>query len=246
MKLCLCCIVIVLVGASLTNVWAQSRPFTVADDITMERFTEPSGAEGSPNASFSPDGKHFVTVTSKGVLQSDEIESTLTVFSSGEVRAFLSGRGGGIPPLRRVLFSLRATLSREQDPTYASTITDTQWSRDSNYLYFIGESSHDRRLYRWRVEENGAPVTLTGPGTSVARFAVRKNEVVYSAWNSNESVAAADGTSTINADARSVTGESIRHILFPDMDPRPTRRNLWVFRDQGSSHLTKPIWSAEY
>jgi dipeptidyl aminopeptidase/acylaminoacyl peptidase len=240
MKLCLCCIVIVLMGASLTNVWAQSRPFTVADDITMERFTEPSGAEGSPNASFSPDGRLFVIVTSKGVLQTDEIESTLTVFSSGEVRAFLSGGGGGIPPLRRVRFSLSATLSREQDPTYASTITDTQWSTDSKYLYFIGESSHDRRLYRWKVK-NGVPVTLTGPGISVARFAVRKNEIVYSAWNSNQSVAAVDDTSAINADARSVTGESIRHILFPDMDPRPTRRNLWVFRDQGSSHLTKPI-----
>jgi dipeptidyl aminopeptidase/acylaminoacyl peptidase len=240
MKLFLCCIAIVLVGANLPNLWAQSRPFTVADDITMERFTEPSAAEGSPNASFSPDGKHFAIVTSKGILQSDEIESTLTVFNSGEVRAFLSGGSERIPPLRRVHFSLSATLSREQDPTYASTIMDLRWSADSKYLYFIGESSGDRRLYRWKVAA-GMPVTLTDPGMSVVRFTVGTNEFVYSAWSSKRSAVAVGDTGAINADARSVTGGSIRHILFPEMDPRPTRRRLWVFRDQGISHLTKPI-----
>src|SRR5258708_5533568 len=60
------------------------RYFTVRDSIEMARF-ERTGGEPK----FSPDRKYFTMVTSRGILRSNEIESTLWVVQSEVVKKLL-------------------------------------------------------------------------------------------------------------------------------------------------------------
>ena len=71
---------------------AQERFFTVRDSIEMSTFIDPETRFGDGRdapVKFSPDGKHFAVVTTKGNIQSDEIEGTLWVFDSEAVRRVL-------------------------------------------------------------------------------------------------------------------------------------------------------------
>src|SRR5207249_1979236 len=65
---------------SLTQ--TSTRGLSVKDSIEMARF------ERGGEPIFSPNRKYFAVVTSRGVIRSDEIESTLRVFKSEEVKTF--------------------------------------------------------------------------------------------------------------------------------------------------------------
>jgi len=72
-----------LAGSVLSTVFprnslAQSHYFTVRDSIEMSRFLD----RQDPKVEFSPDGNYFATVTSRGIIHSNSIESTLWVFST--------------------------------------------------------------------------------------------------------------------------------------------------------------------
>src|SRR3977135_4239804 len=68
---------------------AQERYFTVRDSIEMATFIDPETRFGwglDAQVKLSPDQKRFAVVTTRGTLQSDEIEASLWVFNSEEVR----------------------------------------------------------------------------------------------------------------------------------------------------------------
>ncbi len=91
MKLRLCLAALWLAATQSIPAYSQDHPFSVADDIEMVRFNDQFTDPGFPGSkvSASPDGMHFAVVTSKGILKSDKIESTLYVFDKGMIADFL-------------------------------------------------------------------------------------------------------------------------------------------------------------
>jgi dipeptidyl aminopeptidase/acylaminoacyl peptidase len=240
----LCYFYLALTYLNFSNGNAQSHAFTVKDDIAMVRFNDPSGSYPGAAAKFSHDGRYFAVVTSRGVIESDQIESVLSVFSAGETEAFVtdSGKSSTAPPAQ-IVIKMAAVLSTEQSSAYGAIITDLRWSSDSNELYFLAETQHfGRRLYRVDVDRDET-VPITPEGYNVVRFDVYRDLVVYSAWQSDRAKQTAEqnGNGNINSDARDITGEPLRNVLFPEFQPAPTDRELWLVRDSRGHTVVKPL-----
>jgi hypothetical protein len=214
MKVSKFCCGVIIAGIAVIKCAAQSHPFTVKDDIEMTRFSDPRpipGVAASYVAQRSPDGRHFAVVTTKGILQFDRLESRIMIFDAADATAALSST----MPRRinpRVIATLASFPHHHEVSAYASVITDVRWTPDSRGVYYIGECLDGTyRLYLAKI--NGStPVVLTPARQSVTQYVVAGNMIVYraEAWASQPQTP----KRSINADARSVTGESLGDILF--------------------------------
>lgn len=80
----------------------RHRYFTVRDSIEMSRF------ERGGKPIFSPDKKYFAVVTSRDIIDSDEVESTLRVFKLKEVEEFLRNGNSAEQVASKVIARLTA------------------------------------------------------------------------------------------------------------------------------------------
>ena len=182
MKLCAC---LVAVGVSVSlqaQAISSDHAFSVKDDIAMVRFSDPSSepdVPGSDVARRSPDGKYLAIVTTKGLLESDQIESDVTVFRIKEVFDFLQGEEQ--LPIPRVIATIVSFPHREQTMAYAPVIKDLRWSPDMTSVYFRGESLQGAyRLYVARLDGSGFHA-VTPADQSVDRYDVVTNTIAYKA-----------------------------------------------------------------
>src|SRR5260370_1041149 len=148
----------------------------------MVRFSEPSSdpdVPGSEIARTSPNGDYVAIVTTKGLLESDQIESDLSVFRLKDTFALLEG--AGLPLLPRVIASIVSYPHREQTAAYAPVIKDLRWSTDGRGIYFRGENGAGAyQLYLAKLDGSGCHA-LTPPNQSVDRFDVVNSTIVYKA-----------------------------------------------------------------
>ncbi|WP_035352140.1 hypothetical protein [Edaphobacter aggregans] len=193
----------------------QSHSFSVKDDIAMARFSEPSSdpdVAGSEMAKPSPDGDYVAIVTTKGLLESDQIESDLSIFRLKEVSAFLEGAGQ--QPQPRVIASIVSYPHREQTNAYAPVIKDLRWSSDRRGIYFRGENRAGAyQLYLAKLDGSGFQ-SLTPANQSVDRFDVANTTIVYKASMLGDKHG--PPSNTINVDALVATGSRIQDVIFPD------------------------------
>ncbi len=240
----ICCILILAAIAPRPCV-GQRHPFTVKDDIEMARFSNPRSLPGFMDtevAQRSPDGKYFVVVTTKGNLTSDLLESRIVIFAASDIWALLnSAKPHSISP--RVLATLASFPHHHEVSSYSSVITDVRWSPDSRGVYYIGEATNGTyRLYL--VGINGsAPVPLTPAGRSVRQYVVSGAMIIYREESNDIGLRSADGL--INPDARAVTGESLRDILFSNEKEEdanePKMSTLYVMRKRGTEYITRIV-----
>jgi dipeptidyl aminopeptidase/acylaminoacyl peptidase len=204
----------------------QDLYFTVRDSIEMARFQRRGG-----EPSFSPDKKYFAVVTSRGIPQSDEIESTLWIFRSDEVRKFLA-TGDALQTLAPRMVARMAAIPRgDEENSYQPVIWNDslRWSRNSTTILFLAQNSKGKRqLYRATLG-TGHVRALTPEKNDVGEFDFVGNTTVYSAANRNES---RNEGSPINADASDITGIPLESILFPKAESHGTTYGgLWVIRN---------------
>jgi len=197
----------------------------------MVRFSDPLPPQDATVAKVSPDGRYFAVVTSRGIIESDEIESTISLYKSAECKAFLRDPDAGNAPRPRTLIKMASVLTTEQSSGYGAVITNLRWNSSSDGLYFLAEGVRgERRLYRISIASKQLrPISLKD--YHVERFDFTKNVVVYSAWRSGSSQGPLDENEIIKTDARAVTGQPIENILFPPDQLSPTTRELWVVRN---------------
>lgn len=205
-----------LCAAALTSAcaYSQDHAFSVKDDIAMVRFSDPRPTTNLPGSEFaqeSPDGRFVAVVTSKGRLASDQIESTLSIFETEKIAAFLKGDLTQAPSPRTIA-RVVSFPHRDLPTEYAAVIQDLCWSLDGTALYFKGENTTGAyQIFEAKLDGSGFHA-LTPPEQSVSRFGVTRNVVVYSA-----SKVDADRTiydDVINADAQRWTGHSLERVLF--------------------------------
>jgi hypothetical protein len=210
----------------------QNGSFSVKDDIAMVRFSDPSAEkQTSPDndANVSPDGRYVAIVTTKGLLESDQIQSTISVFEIESVRAFLD-RSSQPPPLPRIIASIATVPRFEQTVPYAPVIKDVRWSQDGQHLYFRAEA----RNGAWQLCEANADGrrvrSMTSASYNVDRFDISNNTLVYAASVYGDE--SSPRGSIINRDALDVTGHPLIDILFPGQMPTyvPETFSLYVLR----------------
>jgi len=211
---------------------ASRRYFTVRDSIEMTRF-ERSGGEPK----FSPDKKYFAVVTSRGLLESNEIESTLWVFLSEQASEVLRGDRLTKQCVPKVLARLAAVPQRRYSNSYEPLITGLRWLPDSKTILFLGEDSVGKRqLFRSDVDSGGVH-TLTPGGYDVGRFEFAGSNIAYLAAPVGESRTAGEA---INSDVRDVTGVPLTSILFPEMANGREPSELWVVHEGKNRRMKNP------
>jgi dipeptidyl aminopeptidase/acylaminoacyl peptidase len=121
------------VGMASANDSAK-RPVTVIDTIRMrtlaENFYAGSDQGNSRFASFSPDGKHFVVVTARGIPETNENEYSLLLYATKQ--AFQH-------PMPKLLISMRSRSNRD-------AIKNVRWIGNVR-LYFVGEQRDTAQVY---------------------------------------------------------------------------------------------------
>lgn len=209
----------------------QEPAFSVQDDIEMTRFSDPlprSGIAGSDAVSSSPDGRHFVIVTTKGILEADRQRSEISIFDTDSVARFLKANQAGRSPMRHVVASIVSFAHHEEPYAYAPVITDLRWSSDSSQVYFKAEElDGSYRLYRANIDGSGFSA-LTPSKYNVIQYDLVGQTVVFRASMGSIDQMSSPGASN----PRAVTGERLQDLLFPNelTDLAPHTSTLFVLR----------------
>ena len=169
---------------------AEDSMFSVRDSIQMTRFNDqPQTTDGQgrrPIVKLSPDRKYGVLLTSRGILESNQVESTLWLVDLRAVQLSLrkSGDESIAPPRALAVIAAPPAIDARGTGNYGSVISNVQWSEDSKTIYFLGENTHaERQLYS--VKRIGTtPRSLTPAGQDVESFDFRDGTVAYLAASS--------------------------------------------------------------
>jgi dipeptidyl aminopeptidase/acylaminoacyl peptidase len=215
MKLHLVVAALCAAAMSLCPAYPQSHSFSVKDDIAMVRFSDPRpdpATPGSDTVRSSPDGRHFAFVTTRGRLESDQIESNIYVFDRKALSAFAKGITLRAP-LPRKIATVVSFPHREEANAYAPVIKDLRWSPNLRRLYFKGEARNGNyQLYVANIDGSGF-YPLTSSEESLGRYDVLSNRIVYTASRPHPDPDVQ--ANTINRDAQVITGRGIIDVLFP-------------------------------
>lgn len=201
--------------------------FAVRDSVQMAEFTS--------SAAFSPDRRHFVIVTERGVLPEGVQEATIWLFNSSEVSESLNGRlSSAAAPI--ALTRLTGSVNR------SGLIAKLIWEFDSKSLLFLGyDARENRRLFRVRLNDHET-TALTPPTQDVVGFASNKTSLVYFAAPSAAAETAWWANDPSAPDIVAGTGVSLMDLLFPNYarngSGMPATFEVWRVNGSG---LAQPL-----
>ena len=211
----------------------NERSFTVRDSIEMSRF-----GRIDEEAVFSPDGRYFATVTSRGMLASNRVESTLWVFKSGAIRSYLQQRDSQLRVVPQIVARLSAIPRAIYPSSYEPVISNVIWTEDSRGLFLLGQNALGKhQVYQVGMDQRN-PLGVTPPDQDVTQFDFAAGTLAYRV---EEQVRPSQGL-PINADARDITGLRLESILFPGMvtDLSEKKSGLWVRRNHKNEPVIEP------
>src|SRR5215470_9023179 len=124
---------ILLLPSSQVSPQSPSQLFTVRDSIQLQTFGE------NPEIVPSPDRRHLIVRTTRGRLDTNQIESTLWLFDLQAIQQFAAIGSPKIPepePLVRMATAFGG-----------DAISNVHWAGDSQSFAFLGRGdSRERRL----------------------------------------------------------------------------------------------------
>ena len=221
---------------------SSSRGFNVRDSIAMVRFSDPIPYPDQP-ASQSPDGRFTVVVTSRGIIHSNQVESTIWLWNTQRVLEYVRSSGSSVEPRPRALAVVSSIPNLTAIKPYVAVVSDLKWSPDSQHLFFLAQDSDsERRLYRADVA-SGRIQMVTPRGYDVRQFALSGEMVAYTAiqhsLDSKMDWLNALGN-RINPDAVSVTGMGLESILLkqePGFGKGMSLPEFWFVRGGAHHHI---------
>jgi hypothetical protein len=235
---------VVLVCAVLLSLFSkhacgQDRPFEVHDSVGMTIFNDPSQFTPAPKVKQSPDGKYVLLVTSRGLIESDQIQSTLWLYDVVKVRSFLREDKPLHSVVPRRLITIAAEPASHGLDSYGSIITDARWSKRSDLIYFRAQNElGNHQIYMMDIKGK-KPEVLTPADCDVQSFDVADNDtLIYRFSRLQHGGDDARPGERINHDAWEVTGITLDNILFPQIrrdETRPRITELWAISG-GVSH----------
>jgi dienelactone hydrolase len=159
---------ILAIACALSGLSAQARPWTVRDSVELCKVN------GSP--AFSPDGRHFCVFTRKGVLRTNQIESTIWLFDTNRVKAFCRNDAGVKSAGGQAIVTMSADTYDEEG--YPTTISGIVWAKNSQEFYFLARGKKwERRLFscNWKTRH---VKQLSADGEDVSHFELRNNSII--------------------------------------------------------------------
>jgi len=222
---------------------AAKHLFGVRDSIEMSRFLR-----SDARISWSPDKEYIAFVTTRGIVESDEVESTLWILRRKHITSVLAaGLTTAIAPT--IGARLKATPKAQAFDSYNPLITGERWTSDSKSLLFLGQTSNgNRRLFRVDLRSR-LMRGLTSANHDVRQFESKTGTIVYRASHSRE--LSLPGLA-INRDAKDITGSPINAILPLSAKGQGyvDESELWTIRSNRNMPIrdprtkkTVPLWN---
>jgi hypothetical protein len=218
-----------------TDVLAQgTRRFTVRDSIAMQVFAEDSDSSPNPIV-YSPDRSYFFIVSSRGLLASNEVESTIWLFDAHAIKSFLADTSSPHIPTPKPL--VRIACSSNHPP-----ISEARWSADGQGIEFLGRDQESERhvfvadVHTEQVEQ------LSSKGHDVTDFYRSKDVTVFKAQLPMDEAEIYESGGPGLPDIHIGTGVSLVRLLYPNMvgGPLEARRpQLWQTRGAASPALVR-------
>jgi dipeptidyl aminopeptidase/acylaminoacyl peptidase len=216
------------VAAILFHAHAQQRHFTVEDSIAMQRFVDPDPEASGRVTSFSPNGRCFVVVTTRGLLKDNLLESTIWLFDVNSVRQFAL-HPEAEPPAPKILVRLKGMNDTEPGDS-PSMVRGLRWAADSQSVLFLGrDGSTEWHLYDVSVGEQKI-ARISPLGQSVAAFDFFQNQFVYTVTL----------TCPMEPLSRVLVGTGLPMHAMTDTKPRrscPNDNELW----EASNGRARPV-----
>jgi dipeptidyl aminopeptidase/acylaminoacyl peptidase len=207
------------------------RYFTVKDSIEMARF---GGLGEEPT--FSPDGKYLAVVSSRGIIESNQIESTLMVLETEAVKESLRRKETKeLTP--KVVAKLAATPTIEAYGSNKPIISNVEWTQDSKRLLFLVQNSRAKRQLFEACVSTATATAVTPEDQDVSQFDSAGSTIVYRVTQFEGNDVRGD---PINAAARDVTGMELNSILFSNDSTPSGFSTLWVSRHSGNAPVIDP------
>ena len=221
------------------------RRFTVRDSIEMSHFgtiIDSQPDELDDDGVLSPDGRHLVKLTHRGVLPGGQTEGTIWLWDAESIRQAVLDSRRAVPspmPLARVSSATNGLdFVAERD----NVISLLKWADDSRSLYFLARDGGDSRQL-FRVDIASRKVTpLTPRNQNVVDFALSSSAIAYL---ENDAVAPDDqwrSTGSGIPDVITGTGSSFLDLLYPhaaaDQFHDPVELGVWAIRDSTATPVT--------
>jgi hypothetical protein len=202
----LVCLVLFLIALTVQGLPARARSWTVRDTVEMSNFTE--------GPVWSPARDRFCLVTSRGVLATNKIESTIWLFEAARINDYLKKTAND--PGARVLVKMAADTN-EDDTNFPRTITGLKWAADGSSIRFLCRGLIcERRLHSFDLK-TGKCVQLTPDGQDVCYFDFVGDKIIYAVSKppAPGQIYQA-GISETAPDIVTGTGSSNIELLFPN------------------------------
>ena len=197
----------------------------------MRRFNEEALGTQSI-VSTSPNHQYGLVLTSQGVLESNQIKSTLWLIDYRKLR--IEFRNAAIASTSRptplATVAVIPRLDARNTGAYGSVVFDVRWSVDSRDVYFLGENSKgNRQLYNVSVASRVVKA-LTPANQDVESFDVVRNTILYRASENNDNSEIDIPGEVISSNVSVVTGLPIADILANRGPHKLSSYDLWCIR----------------
>jgi len=195
------------IASQIASAQQTKKPFTVADEIGLTLFDDPSG--GRATVLFSPDGNYFAVWTERGSLDLNRVEDSLRFYDSQDVKNFLEHPDASQPPSPAWVVD----RSEKEGPI----INDWRWLADSSGVAFIGHTNEGNQLVLADLRKKTIE-PLTSTTDEVDTFDVRdRDHYVYTAFDRVERDTLQQKTRA-EAQAAVIVGteHSLKQLLIPE------------------------------
>lgn len=216
-----------------TQVLGKSASFSVIDSLRMQRFNTQS-IEGQPTATLvndSPNHAFGLVLTSRGLIESNEIQSTISLIDYRQMQTTLAGERSisASPPQPLATITAIPQFDARGTGAYGSVVFNIQWSADSRTVFFLGETLNGRRqLYSVSVATRIVR-SLTPKDLDVQSFVVVRDTIVYRASSiSEDNDQRLPGLPT-GPSTSVVTGLPIADIMGNEGTQRLRQYSLWRY-----------------
>src|SRR5258708_834870 len=217
---------------SVTPLAQVKRHFTVRDSIEMVAFSRNPGTGRYEEVSFSPDDRYFALITTRGLLQPNQIESIIWLFETSAVKSSIAQSQGTQRPQPKPLVSMAGFSGHDQ--VNDDSIVNMRWAPDGRSIIFLGRNGKpERHLYVVDVT-NGKVRQLTPDGQDVREFEQRNDEFVYTQVESVGDSELYNAASPALPDIEIGTALSLDALLFLKWQEwlwEKHPRHMWVVRD---------------
>lgn len=152
------------------------RGMTVPDMINLAKFSHFETVDGNKESVLSsPDNRYVISLTRRGDIEKNSIIDKLMVWDTQDIYKWL--RHGGERPMP--ISDIERQSTNKFSANQRNVIREVMWSKNSNSILFLGESSEGRGTGLYESSVSGRVKLLSNKNQNVRYYSSKGAQVIY-------------------------------------------------------------------